>query len=524
MPLAQTELAGLRATRGKLVGLEDLASLCDTAHNAGQCIVLSHGVFDLFHIGHLHHFQAAKAHGDVLVVTITADEHVNKGPDRPAFKAAIRAELLASIDIVDWVAVVHSPAADPAIRAVRPDVYVKGGEYDDPANDITGKITHEQALVEQFGGRLEFTYEATYSSSTLLNGPMKMLDPQVRRYVEPLRERGGERLLADLFARVEKLRILVVGETIIDRYQYVAPMGKSAKENIIATLYEGEEIFAGGVIAASNHLSALCPDVEVMTLVGDPTDGGNHEDLIKEQSRFTSAATFVRRMGGPTVEKTRFVEPTYVRKLFEVYRMDDRPLPDDVQDAFHEGLRTKARQADLVVVCDFGHGFVNDETVRILEEEAAYLAVNAQTNAGNLGYNLVTKYNRVDFLCIDVTEARLAAQDKHSSLEEIAGHVLPGMVQCGNVVVTHGSHGCFAWSSKLGRTVHLPALTKQAVDTVGAGDAFFVVAAPLLAVGASCDLASFVGNVAGAIKVNVVGHRQSIDRLQLQRYLNTLMK
>ena len=508
---------------GKIHDLGNLGPTCDSLRAAGRRIVLCHGVFDLLHVGHLWHLRQAREFGDILVVSITADKYVNKGPNRPVFPAPLRSEMLAALECVDFVAVVDDPSAEPAISVIKPTVYVKGGEYDDAAKDITGKITREQELVERHGGRVEFTYGDTFSSSNLLNTHFNLLDSATRGYIEKVRDRGFEARILELANQIEDFKVVIVGETIIDHYVYVSPMGKAAKENIIATQYSSEEYFAGGVIAAANHLCAVCPNTEVVTILGDGSDGENFEGLVRDRLITHTDPTIFSRPGGPTVRKTRFVEPTYTRKLFEVYAMDDRPLPQDVEGRITDALREKARDADLVVVCDFGHGFIASEAVAALTEEAKFLAINVQTNAGNLGYNLLTKYPRADFLCIDAQEARLVAQDKHMALEKILSDVIPGTIDCPKSVVTHGSAGCFTLEGSP-PVAQVPAFRRDIVDTVGAGDAFFAVAAPFAAAGADAELCGFIGNVAGAIKVGVVGHRDSTTKLALLRYISTLLK
>lgn len=518
------EIEAPAGTGKKIIALEDLRSLCKTARNQGKRIVHCHGVFDLLHVGHLRHFKAAKSSGDVLVVSLTADEFVNKGPGRPAFPSELRSEMLAALECVDWVTVIYHPSAEPAIEAIRPDIYVKGGEYDTPENDITGKITRERELVESYGGTVKFTYDVTYSSSNLLNSHFKLFDDSARSYVAALRDSGAGAKIFSLIEDIEKLKVVIVGETIIDHYVYVAPMGKAPKENIIATLHQNEELFAGGVIAAANHLSALCPNLEVVSLLGSADAGENFEGFARKQLRTKIEPTFIYRPGGPTIQKTRFVEPTYVRKLFEMYRMDDRPLPDDVKRDFRRRLHDKIRAADLVVVCDFGHGFIDKSVVDVLTDNAKFLAINVQTNAGNLGYNLLTKYPCADFLCIDAMEARLVSQDKHMPLEEVVGRVIPSMISCPNIVVTHGKTGCYTFNADRKKVIHVPAFRQDVVDTVGAGDAFFAVASPFAALGADAEITGFVGNVAGAMKVGIVGHRESTTKLQLLRYITTLLK
>ena len=134
--------------------LADLASQAQTLQAKGKRIVHCHGVFDLLHLGHLRYFEAAKRHGDVLVVTITADEYVNKGPGRPVFTSDQRAEMLASLGIIDFVAVNHEKTAVSAIIAIRPDFYVKGSDYASDQLDITGNIAREKAALLEIGGQI----------------------------------------------------------------------------------------------------------------------------------------------------------------------------------------------------------------------------------------------------------------------------------------------------------------------------------------------------------------------------------
>ncbi len=507
----------------KIVELQDIGRITDRAHAEGRKVALCHGVFDLFHIGHLRHLAAGKEHSDILIVSITADEYVNKGPDRPVFPAELRSELLAGLDIVDWVVVVYHPSAEPIIEAVQPDVYVKGGEYANEDKDITGKIVRERELVERYGGKIVFTHDVTFSSSNLLNSHFNLIDKSARAYLETVRVAGAEQKIADGLAKIEKMKILLIGETIIDHYHYVAPMGKSAKENIIATLHQDEEFFAGGVAAAANHVSSLCPSVEMVTILGDPHVGENYESFVRERLAPGVKPTFFYRPNAPTIRKTRFIEPTYVRKLFEVYHMDDSPLPNEVQEEIDETLEKKIAGADLVIVLDFGHGLITQKTIGLLET-ARFLAINAQSNAGNIGYNLITKYRRADFICIDAMEARLAAKDKHVSLQEIVAQSIPSAIDCSNIIVTHGKAGCYASGKASDEVVHVPAFRRDVVDSVGAGDAFFVMSAPFVAAGLDCALAGFVGNAAGAIKVGIVGHRRPLSKVELQRYMATLLK
>ena len=120
---------------------------------SGKTVVHCHGVFDLMHIGHIRHFQEARKLGDILVVTVTPDRFVNKGPHRPVFTESLRAEAIASLGCVDYVAVNKWPTAVEALSLLKPDIYAKGSDYRDAASDHTGGITRERQAVELAVGR-----------------------------------------------------------------------------------------------------------------------------------------------------------------------------------------------------------------------------------------------------------------------------------------------------------------------------------------------------------------------------------
>jgi rfaE bifunctional protein nucleotidyltransferase chain/domain len=506
--------------RRKVRSMADVAELAQQAQAAGRKVVLAHGVFDLIHMGHVRHLEAARRHGDMLFVTLTADNFVNKGPGRPAFPEHLRAEMLAALEYVDVVGINHGPDACAVIRGIKPDVYIKGTDYADASTDVTGKIVAEREAVEAHGGKLVFTDEITFSSSNLINRYLSVFDPNVQTYLDDMRREGKLEVLLELIERVRNYRVVLIGDTIIDEYNYVRPLGKSPKENMIATLYQDREVFAGGVIAAANHCATFCADVEIITSL-DTDD--KHEELVRSSLKPNVRLTPIHRQGSTTTCKSRFVDPSYVRKLFEVYHMNDAPLSGALKDALNGLIAERAGDADLVVVTDFGHGLIGPSTVEKLVETAPFLAVNTQTNSANIGFNLITRYPRADYICIDEPEARLAVGDKYSDLTAIASDVLARRVPCPNIIVTHGRKGCVVHGDGVS-TRSIPALTQSVVDTVGAGDAFFSVTAPLVAAGGNLADVGFVGNLAGAVKVGIVGHRASVDKPSVIKAITAMLK
>src|SRR5215510_6153661 len=141
----------------KIKSLSQLGEIASEARNKGKKVVLAHGVFDILHVGHKRHLDIGKKHGDLLIVTLTTDKFVNKGPDRPVFGEKLRAEMVAGLETVDYVGISPNPGAEHVIEVVRPSYYLKGSEYSDEESDVAGRIKTERLAVEKFGGSVLYT-------------------------------------------------------------------------------------------------------------------------------------------------------------------------------------------------------------------------------------------------------------------------------------------------------------------------------------------------------------------------------
>ena len=152
----------------KIVDLEVLAIKIQELRNEGKKVSHCHGCFDLMHPGHIKYFQVSKKMGDVLVVTVTPDIYVDKGPDRPVFNQNLRAESIAALECVDYVAINKWPTAEETLKLLMQDIYVKGQEFE-KLEDKTGKIQKEYRVLKEIGAVMRFTHEIVFSSTELLN-------------------------------------------------------------------------------------------------------------------------------------------------------------------------------------------------------------------------------------------------------------------------------------------------------------------------------------------------------------------
>ena len=138
----------------KIVTINELREIINDAKKVKKKIVLVHGVFDVIHLGHIDYFKEAKKYGDILIASVTCDQFVNKGFNKPYFKEVERCNFLSSIEMIDHVVLSPSPSSTFVINNVKPDFYCKGPDYKKKDGDQAGNLLDEKKCVEKNGGKL----------------------------------------------------------------------------------------------------------------------------------------------------------------------------------------------------------------------------------------------------------------------------------------------------------------------------------------------------------------------------------
>jgi cytidyltransferase-like protein len=503
----------------KIYPIDELAGILDGLKAQGKRVVHCHGNFDLLHIGHIRYLREAGTFGDVVVVTITPDRFVDKGPDRPAFNQELRLEALASLDCVDYVALNQWPTAVETMRALRPHVYCKGSEFEGIVNDPTGKMALEKAVADELGIEVRFTHDLVFSSTNLINRFMSALPEDIREY---LRVFGSRYALDDVLETLERmagLRVLVVGDAILDEYQYCTALGKSSKDPVLAVQHKSQDLFAGGVFAVANHLAGFADEVTMLTVLGE---ADSREDFVRSKLAPNVTPHFHYQPGAPTTLKRRFIDGYSTNKLLEIYVMDDAGLPAERDEALNRWLDKELEGYDAVLMADFGHGAVSRRTVDTVCGKAGFLAVNTQANAGNRGFNTVLKYPRVDYACMAEHELRLVMRNDKGPLRPLMEALRP-QVRAATLMTTRGRYGCSVHTDR-GAYLKVPSFALNVIDRIGAGDALFAVTSLAVANGEDDELVGFLGNAVGGLAVQILGNESFIDKMRLKKYVTALLK
>lgn len=505
----------------KIKSFKEVAEILEKLRQKGRKIVHCHGVFDLLHPGHIRHFAEAKRQGDVLVVTLTPDRFVNKGPGRPAFNESLRTETIAALSCVDFVVLNDSPDDVSCIKKIKPNIYVKGKEYENHAADVTGKIAEEVKAVQDVDGSVYYTDDIVFSSSSLLNRYFDPMPDGVQEFLKIIKEKYSSDQILEKIEALADLKVLIVGDAIIDEYQYATPLGQSGKGLHMTAKCLDKEVFLGGSLIVANHIAQFSNHVTLLTALGAECC---YKDFIQKTLDPKVKPEFVTSKTSSTLVKKRYVmkDGKTLTKLFETYSSNEPLLTETTTDKVVEFLLKNAKNFDLILVPDFGNGFTNTAITKTLSKTPSFLAINTQINSGNRGFNVVTHYDRADYISLNEPELRLAAHNNISPIEELV-LTISKKLQCPNLSVTRGVNGVVTFTSP-NQFLPIPAFTTNVVDRVGAGDSFLALSALCHAKKYSVEIAGFIGSVAAAMDVQIVGNREPIKKVPLCKYLIRLMK
>ena len=503
----------------KFLKIDDLQKIIKENKVLSKTIGLCHGTFDLMHIGHIKHFQEAKTLVDLLVVTITPDKYVNKGPDRPIFNENLRGQAIAALDAVDYVALNDWPTSVETIKFLKPNIYIKGQDYKNFELDISGNIQKEEDAVKLVGGSLYITNSEKFSSSFLINNYLTNLSLEQKECISSLKKKYSIKIIEEYLKRISNFNLLLVGETIIDEYVFCDTIGKSGKEPVLVNKKINSEKYPGGVLSVANAISSLIKSASILTSIGDQN---NNLEFIKKSLTDRLDVDYIIKSSSSTILKTRFVDRYTKTKILGVYDLNDNPLKKEEVEIFNKKILKKIVDKDLVIEMDYNHGLIADSTQKQLIKNASFLAVNGQINSFNISFHNLNKYLGANYLCINESELRHHFRNKLAPIEELLIRLYEEL-RLEFLVVTSGSSGslCYDINRKLYKC---PAFASKIVDRVGAGDTFIAVSSLCFVTGIPTDLSLFISTLAASEAVLTMGTNIYLNKLNLLKAIEVKLK
>ena len=503
----------------KVVNTIDLKKELKIQREKNNKIVQCHGVFDLLHIGHVKYFKSAKNFGDFLIVTITSDRFVNKGIGRPIFNQSLRAEMIAALETVDAVYISDSSTALDTINLIRPNVYYKGPDYRDLSQDKTKNIVREIKEVKKYGGTFKTSNDIVFSSSHLINSEFHLFNEKQKYFLNQISKKYNFNFIFDKINSLKKAKVLLIGETIIDQYTFGEVLGKSGKEPHLVIKNDLEENYLGGAGAIANHLSSFIKYINFLTIIGEKKE---YYSFIKNSLKDNIKSYIFLKKNSPTIIKKRFIDSVTKSKLLGVYSINDQKLDIILEKKIQNSIKKLSKKSDLIIISDYGHGMLSENTVKFIQSFNKFIALNAQVNAANYGYHSLSKYKKIDILVINENELRHEMRDKKSDLEKIS-YLLINKFKIKVLIVTKGSEGSMLIRKNL-KPIYCPAFANKIVDKVGAGDAMLAIVSLCLKFELPDDLTLYLGSLAAATSVESIGNSIFVDKNKLLRQLEYSIK
>lgn len=481
----------------KLKTREQLAALIGKRPRTRR-VILCHGTFDIVHPGHIRHLMYAKDKADILIASVTADEHISKGPYRPYVPEELRSANLAALEFVDYVLIDRNPTPIETITVLQPDYFAKGFEYSEP---LPPKTQDEIRALEAYGGEMVFTPgDVVYSSTALLAQQQPRL--------------GTDKLLALLeseavpFARLRqtlhglsRLRVHVVGDTIVDRYSYCSLLGQSAKSPSFSVRAERSDTFVGGAAIVAKHLRSFGADVSLTTVLGeDDLCDFVIDDLAGVKVRLRPLIDRSR----PTTLKERYIADGH--RMLQVDRVDNRIVSERVRRNIEALIHDDP--ADILIFSDFRHGIFHRSTIEAFAAAVRPGVLKAADSQVSNRWGNILDFQGFDLITPNEREARFGLGDQDSGVRPLA-QLLFQQAGCRYLILKLGERGAITYRSpgKMPREFFvLDSFVERLVDPIGAGDALLALGTLALAQSDDIIVASVLGSLAAAIACERAGN------------------
>lgn len=445
--------------------IEKLAKIIKKNQLLGKKIGLCHGVYDVLHSGHILHFEEAKKNCDILIVSITSDKFVNKGPNRPFLKQDLRIKILSSLKYIDYLYCNND--ADPIniIIKTRPDLYIKGQDYINAKEDLTGNIKKEVEAIKKVGGQYFTTKTIMFSSSKIISEQFNNIGDGFLKIKNKINKNNLKKELNSLISKKIDKKILIIGEPIIDEYTKVGILGKSAKNNIIATSFLKKNSYGGGSILVANLLSNFFKEIDLITF--------NKKNNNKIYNKFLNKNInkIYINCDNSIIVKNRFLDNYTNERLFQINKNNNFDIKKKFNKIFILQIKKIIKKYDKIIILDYGHDLFNKQLVELINKSFKKTIINCQSNSSNFGFNLIKKYKSGYIVTMDEIEFRLSVNDKNALIDDLLkkNNLLTNKFK--KFVVTRGKNGSHIIEKN--KITYFPSLVKNPIDTTGSGDIFF---------------------------------------------------
>ena len=458
--------------------------------NSEARIVFVSGNFNVLHPGHVRLLRFAKELGNYLVVGVNPDDA--QGVE---ITASDRLEAVSSNRYVN-AAFAIDENIEVTLRNLRPEIVVKGREHENLFNA-------EAPVMEDIGGKLVF------SSGEMLRSSFSEMDDEVDPRLTPFlpdaymaRHKLTSSKLVDIIQRFQGLRVLVIGDLIVDDYIDCDPLGMSQEDPTLVVSPRQTNRFVGGAGIVAAHGQSLGAQVTFLSVTGA-------DEVAKEANErlqsYGVTPVLLSDETRPTTLKQRFRASG--KTLLRVSHLRQHSISTILSNQILTEVSQRISETDLILFSDFNYGCLPDTAVNQIIKKAhhAGVPVGADSQSSSQIGN-IARFKGLMLVTPTELEAQLSMGTRTENLLVLSEQILR-KADCSNLIMTLGADGVLIRTgSDLLSTDRINALNPKPRDVAGAGDSLFCMAALALTTGANIWSASLLGSIAAACQVSKVGN------------------
>jgi rfaE bifunctional protein nucleotidyltransferase chain/domain len=474
--------------------------------NSQKIIGLCHGVFDVIHEGHINHLYDSKKRCDILIVSITDDQFVKKGPNQPYNSSAKRARVLEELKSVDYVFINKEITSINLINFLKPNLYFKGLDY--LKKDFTDNLGKEILAVKKNKGKVFFTKTKVLSSTKIINNLLIPWTNEQKKFLGNINKNNSFDSIFEKFEKLRNLQIDIIGEPIIDNYIYSNIIGLASKDPTLSGVVINREAIPGGVLSVAQIASLFVKKVRLFTY-------GNNK-LIKPYLN-ENIELINLDIKQNIQKKNRYINNHRLQKIFQLTNFEKNLFNLSSERRIIKIL--KKEFTENTIICDFGIGLFENNILNYINNSKNNKYLNIQSNSINFGFNLFTKYKKnqsIKYISLDEKEWKLGTKSNHLSDRIIKSFINNKT----HYSVTLGKNGSIYNSNK---NFYAPVFIDKVVDTTGCGDAYFVITSLLEIINTKSALIPFLGNVYAGMHAMNLANKNIPSRIDYIKYLKSIL-
>jgi rfaE bifunctional protein kinase chain/domain len=473
--------------------------------------IMCHGTFDVVHPGHIRHLLYAKTKASILIASLTSDMHIKKSNMRPYVPEELRAINLAALEMVDYVLIDKDETPLKNLKIIKPDFFAKGYEY--TSGEVNPKTKDELKVLESYGGEIIFTPgDIVYSSSKLIElSPPSIAMDKLMMLMEAEKIEFND--LRETLKKIKKIKIHVVGDSIVDGFSYCSMAGGMTKTPTMSVKFENQVNYVGGAGVVAKHIKAAGAQVLLSTVLGDDE---NKDFFLKDIQSFGVEVNAIIDQSRPTTYKNAVIVKDY--RLIKIDTLDNRSISENIKNEICDKI--KSVKSDGIIFSDFRHGIFNRDTIPCLVNAinpSIYKVADSQVASrwGN-----ILEFQNFDLITPNEREARFATGDQDSVIRPLAKK-LHYETKCKILMLKCGERGLMTYRSNKSDDFRsffvIDSLADRVIDPVGAGDALLAYSSLSMIVSKNEVISSILGSIAAGIECGFDGNHPVTQNLILEK-------